>query len=500
MKPHVFISCVSFCFYFFIIVSGAGYSELDDTHYVVLSPPTNVTALFINSTAITVAWDSPLVYKPHEVNITEVNDTDTSDNSTDVGNSTQSANTTDSNIPWVAVERPTTTAAPTTTASPNTVVCHKYSHYQDFGMEIIKRLGLSIIMTLRDLRMKEEEPVGKMNIVKFEEGCIQMFTVNWKEVGNNSEWQKENVSSRENTLTISNLKPDTNYTITVTAIFRSKPYESQPPFLFSTMPDNNTKECHCDQMGTRYGTSCNLTNVNSFCECQTGYAGRFCDTCAPGFYRTRPHFPCHKCPCDVFSTGNDQTCDFEEGFLKCNKCEVGYTGNLCHICDNGYYRYGRRCAPCRCNGNAAKNSKEMCHPVTGMCFGCMYNTSGFNCERCLDGYVGDAIAKKNCTKTSDLKLVVKGSSFSAQTVGIIVGIICILVLATLGFFLFKRYQANERRRAFWTVEMKRDQDDVDFNSVHNDDAHLGDEPDLSFYGNASNRPSTGKYARLQEDV
>lgn len=57
-----------------------------------------------------------------------------------------------------------------------------------------------------------------------------------------TEWQKKDVSSTDTLAAITNLKPGTNYSITVTAIFKSKGYESVPPILVSTRPDNDVKE------------------------------------------------------------------------------------------------------------------------------------------------------------------------------------------------------------------------------------------------------------------
>uniref|UniRef100_A0A8B9U691 Laminin subunit alpha 3 n=1 Tax=Anas zonorhyncha TaxID=75864 RepID=A0A8B9U691_9AVES len=44
-----------------------------------------------------------------------------------------------------------------------------------------------------------------------------------------------------------------------------------------------------------------------------------------------------------------------------------------------------RCVPCNCNGNSNR-----CQDGTGKCFNCQYNTAGEKCERCKDGYFGDA--------------------------------------------------------------------------------------------------------------
>ncbi|XP_036376163.1 laminin subunit alpha-3-like [Megalops cyprinoides] len=59
-------------------------------------------------------------------------------------------------------------------------------------------------------------------------------------------------------------------------------------------------------------------------------------------------------------------------------------------CGPGYYRQRRglylsQCAPCRCNGLS-----DECEDGTGRCLNCGYNTAGDHCERCKDGYYGNA--------------------------------------------------------------------------------------------------------------
>ncbi|CAB1326313.1 unnamed protein product, partial [Coregonus sp. 'balchen'] len=64
-------------------------------------------------------------------------------------------------------------------------------------------------------------------------------------------------------------------------------------------------------------------------------------------------------------------------------------------CATGYYRDGSgpylgRCVPCSCNGLANE-----CDERTGRCLNCQYSTAGDRCERCKEGYYGDA-AQRSC--------------------------------------------------------------------------------------------------------
>ncbi|KFO11861.1 Laminin subunit alpha-3, partial [Balearica regulorum gibbericeps] len=71
-------------------------------------------------------------------------------------------------------------------------------------------------------------------------------------------------------------------------------------------------------------------------------------------------------------------------------CPPEYAGDSCQECGLGYYRenkgvFNGHCVPCNCNGNSNR-----CQDGTGKCINCQYNTAGEKCERCKDGYFGDA--------------------------------------------------------------------------------------------------------------
>ncbi|XP_009884960.1 PREDICTED: laminin subunit alpha-3 [Charadrius vociferus] len=71
-------------------------------------------------------------------------------------------------------------------------------------------------------------------------------------------------------------------------------------------------------------------------------------------------------------------------------CPPEYAGDSCQECGLGFYRENKglftgRCVPCSCNGNSNR-----CQDGTGKCINCQYNTAGEKCERCKDGYYGDA--------------------------------------------------------------------------------------------------------------
>ncbi|XP_075696695.1 basement membrane-specific heparan sulfate proteoglycan core protein [Rhinoderma darwinii] len=74
------------------------------------------------------------------------------------------------------------------------------------------------------------------------------------------------------------------------------------------------------------------------------------------------------------------------------RCPPGYRGLSCQDCAPGYTRTGGglylgHCEPCDCNGHS-----ETCHPESGVCLNCLHNTGGEFCDKCAQGYYGDATA------------------------------------------------------------------------------------------------------------
>ncbi|CAJ1078287.1 laminin subunit alpha-2 isoform X2 [Xyrichtys novacula] len=160
--------------------------------------------------------------------------------------------------------------------------------------------------------------------------------------------------------------------------------------------------------------ACNCHGHASQCHEGTGHCldcfhhttGPYCDKCLPGYYgnatRGSPT-DCQGCACPLSLPSNNfsPTCHLsEEGELKCDRCQPGYTGPRCDRCSNGYYGQptvpGSSCQPCDCNGNLDLSVPGSCDPITGQCLRCRHGYGGPACDSCAEGYYGDAVTAKNC--------------------------------------------------------------------------------------------------------
>ncbi|CAB1340378.1 unnamed protein product [Coregonus sp. 'balchen'] len=140
---------------------------------------------------------------------------------------------------------------------------------------------------------------------------------------------------------------------------------------------------------------CNCKGHSETCEDITGIC--IMDTCL-----TSPHTddtPAGRAPVPSLSPPTKH-CDRSSNILRC-KCQEGYAGHYCERCAPGFYGnpmvIGDSCKRCDCNGNSDPNHIfNECHNVTGFCQNCWADTAGANCERCAPGFYGDAISAKNC--------------------------------------------------------------------------------------------------------
>ncbi|KAK6195346.1 hypothetical protein SNE40_000797 [Patella caerulea] len=539
---------------FSMVIVGFAHSE-NEINYktvnhavpkVLLRPPTNLSTFLISSTDIYIVWVPPRVY----INIHDVNLNDTSwldDNTTQVWmkidqrpstvtvettspfSGESSSSTKDTNLNSSNVD--STTQVPDGINTSSVPVTHKpienssepanksKSHCKSFaflknGTYSGDYLNAPVNKDLHHINSQEIRPenpdaeistLGNIGInevmVNFDKGCVEEYIISvYNDTGDILKVMKLD-GDQPTEINITELQPDTKYRIIIGARFTSSHILNSTSLSVTTKADPKTRVCVCDRSGTIGGKQvCNITSsTNTWCNCKSGYTGIFCEVCKPGFYKSAMFFPCHSCPCAHHSS-SVTSCHFVEGFLVCDKCRTGYTGNLCHQCANGFYRYKNKyCVACRCNGNTDSTAPMMCDPYSGACVSCMKNTTGFNCERCRKGYIGDALVYKNCTHKSDVMkediLPLPAGYIAAICVGTIL-LLCIIV----GFLVYKRWNMYPTMKPFWTVELKEDHEGVNFSAVEDQEflKHAQTNEDGEFYEKRGGRGM--KYAQLREDV
>ncbi|XP_055381870.1 laminin subunit alpha-1 [Condylostylus longicornis] len=161
-------------------------------------------------------------------------------------------------------------------------------------------------------------------------------------------------------------------------------------------------ECPCNG----HAETCNI--INGTCGiCHHNTYGEKCERCQVGFYgnplKGTPN-DCSRCACPLLENSNNfsPSCQLKTFSMDinqsrnvnenseldyvCTQCPIGYTGDFCEMCDDGFYGnptvLGSKCLPCECDGGP-------CDIFTGECIECRGNTEGWHCERCKYGYWGD---------------------------------------------------------------------------------------------------------------
>lgn len=275
---------------------------------------------------------------------------------------------------------------------------------------------------------------------------------------------------------------------------------------FTQLSSTGCQPCQCNN----HSNSCH-TKLGSCINCQGDTEGPSCENCRYNFYRKRGASvtdPCTPCPCSsVTSTG---TCRLDETNKPvCNQCKPEYQGPNCAQCSDGFYNSDSICLPCNCSGNEdPRFSPKICDPDRGICLNCINNTTGPHCERCADGFTGDALAR-NCTLavvhttpsttthsvhfttmtsgpnvttqfTTSALLTTLASSTPNTTAAavtqlpwnqfniIILAVIIIVVVALMaavgGVYTYREYQNRKINAPFWTIELK--EDNISFSSYH----------------------------------
>ena len=87
------------------------------------------------------------------------------------------------------------------------------------------------------------------------------------------------------------------------------------------------------------------------------------------------------------------------------QCADGYAGNHCDVCADNFFGHpelpGGVCKPCDCSNNWDSQAEGNCDQLTGQCLKCLFFTEGERCERCQEGYFGDAVNSQCSVCTCD---------------------------------------------------------------------------------------------------
>ncbi|XP_034753093.1 laminin subunit gamma-3 isoform X2 [Etheostoma cragini] len=149
--------------------------------------------------------------------------------------------------------------------------------------------------------------------------------------------------------------------------------------------------CNCHQHGTCHPET-------GVCECSDFTTGMTCEHCLDGYYGNAligTRGDCQPCPCPDRTSCTEIA---ETGQVVCTNCPTRQTGIRCQMCEDGYYGdplghsgAAQPCVRCNCNGNVDFNALGICDHITGRCLKCLRHTEGEHCQRCQQGFYGDAL-------------------------------------------------------------------------------------------------------------
>ncbi|XP_078671508.1 uncharacterized protein LOC144911446 isoform X34 [Branchiostoma floridae x Branchiostoma belcheri] len=169
-----------------------------------------------------------------------------------------------------------------------------------------------------------------------------------------------------------------------------QPRQVQPPVRPPVQPPVQPARCDCN------GHSEQCDPFGRCINCQHNTMGVRCEQCQPGF-RGNPYGgggclasdPQPRCDCH----GHSDVCDAEG---RCMNCQHNTYGDWCERCAQGYEgdaRAGTADAcrlsnvvqprPCNCYGHS-----DQCDD-NGRCLNCQHSTMGPQCEQCMPGLAGD---------------------------------------------------------------------------------------------------------------
>jgi hypothetical protein len=159
---------------------------------------------------------------------------------------------------------------------------------------------------------------------------------------------------------------------------------------------------------------CMITDGLAGCQCDTGYAGADCGSCASGYH---PDYTLNECVANDECTqdgvnssdcSGNGTCNDVTGIVAC-ECNDGWDGLLCDVCASGYHSSGGDClvndsctesgaGSTDCSGNGSCDDSGGAVVCT-----CDTGWTGASCNACASDYhssVGDCVLNEQCTVNS----------------------------------------------------------------------------------------------------
>jgi len=210
-----------------------------------------------------------------------------------------------------------------------------------------------------------------------------------------------------------------------------------------------------------------------YCFCNNGYAGTECEYCNVGYInvnlnsttpvcklRTGNYCLEDSCGCDP-RVGDSCVklgiCDDSSGRIVCH-CNAPYAGDHCQVCAAGYSDYSQGCPKDKqCPDNCAHGT---CNNQTQTC-DCQPHYTGTTCDECSLGWSG-----ANCEIQSETTTGTGINSTLQQGAGVFRWVILVfallLILATIGFIVYKRWIRPKPYARLDTSELD------EFNNGHNE--------------------------------
>lgn len=292
-------------------------------------------------------------------------------------------------------------------------------------------------------------------------GFVDNYDIFYQQKLDSSDMKLLHVNATQTWVLLKNITADKTYQVFIQVSYSNKKQVNSTIYAFSLASNDtdSTSVCKCNSIGTNSGNETCFSLTSIPCACHSSYDGLFCEQCKPQHFMYNGK--CVRCPCN--SKFGSFNCRLVNNAPVCN-CPPAYAGRSCDRCANGYFLYYGMCAKCICNNNIDPNSPDICDPIIGSCRHCLYNTTGFTCDRCRSGFVGDPILHKNCTKQENIskpKILSRHSKTSfplSLKIGLplVVLFICIVV----GILFHHRHRFYRKLQPFWTIELKDDHDSV----------------------------------------